>query len=158
MDNGHSFKTSLQWSNGRKGKSSVEGMPTIEVATPPVFPGGHPNIWSPEHLYIASSEVCFMTTFLAVAEKDNLNFLDYKSNAEGIVDRGENGLVVTKIVLYPKITIVNEEDRDKTLKLLEKSKRHCLISKSMKTDVTYEPTIEVAKSQFRPKNGFTKVS
>jgi len=72
MSDSHIYHTNVQWSTQRKGKLSNKGMPTIEIATPPEFPGGHPDIWSPEHLFVASAEICLMTTFLSIAEKSKL--------------------------------------------------------------------------------------
>jgi organic hydroperoxide reductase OsmC/OhrA len=48
--------------------SSPELNNKIEVATPPQFPKGVQGIWSPEHLFTAPVNSCFMTTFLAIAE------------------------------------------------------------------------------------------
>lgn len=64
----HIYKTNLRWESNRRGVLSAPGLPDLAVATPPEFPGGHPGIWSPEHLFVASAEVCVMTTFLAIGE------------------------------------------------------------------------------------------
>ena len=143
MADDHMYTTNLQWTVNRKGKLSTPGMPTIEVATPVQFPGGHPNIWSPEHLFVATAEICLMTTFLAIAEKSKLDFTNYVSSAKGFVEKIEIGLAITSIVIYPTVTVVHEDDVEKALKILEKSERHCIISNSMKTKVSVEPTIVV---------------
>ncbi|MFA7671701.1 MAG: OsmC family protein [Sphaerochaetaceae bacterium] len=143
MENEHIYETSLKWTENRKGVFSSVGMEDIEVATPIQFPGGHPNIWSPEHFYIGAAEICFMTTFLAIAEKSKLEFTAYESKAVGTLATVGKGLAFDKIKLYPKVTLKREEDTEKALKLLEKAERHCLISNSMKNEVTYEAEIVV---------------
>jgi len=48
----HVYNLSLKWENDRKGIMSSPELPTtIEVATPPEFDKGMPNIWSPEHFF-----------------------------------------------------------------------------------------------------------
>ena len=143
MSNEHIYETNIKWIEKRKGLFSAEGMGEFEVATPIQFPGGHPNIWSAEHLYIGAAETCFMTTFLAVAEKSRLEFSAYESKGVGELEPEGRGLVFKKIVLYPKVTIKNEEDRQKTINILEKTARHCIISNSMKNEVVFDAEIVV---------------
>lgn len=143
MSDAHTYRTNVQWNVQRKGTLGAEGFPTFEVATPPEFPGGHAGIWSPEHLFVASAEVCLMTTFLAIAEKSRLEFVAYSSEAEGVLEKSDEGLQVTRIVIYPRIAVAREEDIEKALKLIEKAEGYCLISNSMKTEVSIEPKIEV---------------
>ena len=71
----HFYNVDLSWSTDRKGiLTSSELDQEIAVATPPQFPKGMPNIWSPEHLFTASVSSCFMTTFLSIAENSRLEF------------------------------------------------------------------------------------
>ncbi|HLW21758.1 MAG TPA: OsmC family protein [Sphaerochaetaceae bacterium] len=145
MSEHHAYRTQVQWSTQRKGKLSSAGFPTIEIATPPDFPGGHAGIWSPEHLFVGAAEICLMTTFLSLAEKTKLDFHNYVSEAEGILEKAEGGLQITKISIRPSIVVATSEDTDKALKLIEKAERYCLISNSMKTEVSIEPTVTVLK-------------
>ncbi len=141
MSDVHVYHTSVQWSTRRKGKLGSMGMPNIEVATPPEFPGGHPGIWSPEHLFVGAAEICLMTTFLSLAEKAKLRFANYTSEAEGFLEKTEGELRFTRIVLYPKVVVEREEDVEKAHKLLEKAEKYCLISNSMRTEVSIQPTV-----------------
>ncbi|MBI9094810.1 MAG: OsmC family protein [Sphaerochaeta sp.] len=143
MSDTHSYSTSVKYSEKRKGVLSSEGLPSFEVATPPQFPGGHEGIWSPEHLFVASAEVCLMTTFLSIAEKSHLEFVEYSSEAVGTLEKTAEGMVMTKIVIKPKVVIQDETKKERTLLLLEKAEKYCLISNSMKTEVTIEPMVVV---------------
>jgi organic hydroperoxide reductase OsmC/OhrA len=143
MSDNHAYTTHLEWTRNRKGALSSTGLPTMEVATPPDFPGGHPGIWSPEHLFVGAAEVCLMTTFLAIAEKSNLEFLAYGSSATGMLGKLDRGMFVEKIVIKPKVVVSDENQREKALTVLEKAKKHCLISKSMVTEVTMEAEVVV---------------
>lgn len=145
MSDVHTYRTQVQWSTQRRGKLATKGMPNIEVATPIEFPGGHPDIWSPEHLFVGAAEICLMTTFLSIAEKSKLEFFNYTSEAEGTMEKGEGGLQFTKIMVYPKVVVGKDSDVEKTIKLLEKAEKYCLISNSMKTEVSIDVSVSVRK-------------
>lgn len=143
MSDIHTYTTNVQWSAMRKGKLGTKGMPTIEVATPPEFPGGHPGIWSPEHLFVGSAEICLMTTFLSIAEKSKLVFLNYTSEATGTLEKTDAGMQFTRIVITPTVVVSSDDDVERTVKILDKAERYCLISNSMKTEVSIEPKVVV---------------
>ncbi len=134
----HFYEINIDWKSERKGEASAIGLPCLEVATPPEFPKGHPGIWSPEHLYVASASVCLMTTFLAVAENSKLEFAHFQCKAKGKLEKVEGKFMITEIILEPKVQIKDEKERDRTEKILHKSESNCLISNSMKTKVTLE--------------------
>ena len=69
MSTTHFYDVNVEWNEARKGTMSSSVLTDkIEVATPPQFPNGMNNIWSPEHLLVAAVNSCLMTTFLAIAE------------------------------------------------------------------------------------------
>lgn len=148
----HEFKIDLKWTGERKGvlsspelaagKSATDN--SIEVATPPEFPKGMPNIWSPEHLFTASVSSCLMTTFLAIAENSKLEFKAFECEAIGIMERVERKFLMTEIILKPKVTLMEEKDRNRAERVLLKSEEMCLITNSIKTKVSMETTIEIA--------------
>ena len=140
-DEKHSYATSLKWIAQRKGTLSSDGLPPMEVATPPQFPGGHPGIWSPEHLFVAAAEVCLMTTFLAIAETSKLEYTEYSSQAEGLLEKTEQGYMITEIVIRPRVVLKDSAAADRARRIIEKAEQHCLISKSMKTRIRVEAEV-----------------
>jgi organic hydroperoxide reductase OsmC/OhrA len=141
MADQHIFRTSVQWSEQRRGTLKSPDLPDVAVATPPEFPGGHKGFWSPETLFVASAEACLMATFLAIAENSKLEFSVYRSEAEGVVEKTDEGMQVTQITIRATVTIADESRRDRAVRILEKAEEHCLVSKSMKTHVILEPEI-----------------
>lgn len=121
--------------------SSPELPSRIEVATPPEFDKGVPGIWSPEHLFTASVLSCFMTTFLAVAEYSKLEFTKFDCKAEGTLSKVDGKYQMTNIILRPELTVMEEDKVERALRILEKSEKACLISNSIKTEVTLEPVV-----------------
>ncbi len=137
------YNTNVDWDEGRTGKLSLDGFPDIQVATPPDFPKGVPNVWSPEHLFVASVNICLMTTFLAIAENSNLKFVSYTSGGIGKLERVDGKFMISEIELTPKIVIENEKDIEKALRIIDKSEKACLISRSVKTNVILKPEVTV---------------
>ena len=115
----------------------------LEVATPPEFPGGMPNIWSPEHLFTAAVSSCLMTTFLAIAEYSKLDYVSFKCDSKGVLEKVDGKFVMSEILLFPEVVITDESKRDRTERIVEKSEKACLISNSIKSKVTMETKIIV---------------
>jgi len=132
------YHTTVKWTEQRKGVISCAGKPDVPVATPPEFKG-HEGIWSPEDLFVASVNICVMTTFLAVAERAGLAFSAYESIAEGRLELVEGKFQFTAITIKPTITLKAVADAAKAKELIEKAEANCLISNSMKTRVLLEP-------------------
>lgn len=140
----HLYNVDLSWKSDRKGEiSSTELTQKIEVATPPEFPKGMAGIWSPEHLFTAAVSSCFMTTFLAIAENSNLEFISLSCPAKGKLDRIEGKFVMSEVLLEPVVTIANETDREKAEKIIIKAERACLISNSITSEIILNPTVIV---------------
>ncbi|TNE73813.1 OsmC family peroxiredoxin [bacterium] len=140
----HSYNVNLNWLSDRKGVvSSPELNTSIEVVTPPDFPKGIAGIWSPEHLFVASVSSCLMTTFLAVAENSQFNFIEFSCDANGVVDRIEKRFMVTEITLKPRLVIESAEQEARAQRILEMSEKACLISNSITSTVHFQPEIIV---------------
>ncbi|MEX2603343.1 MAG: OsmC family protein, partial [Gracilimonas sp.] len=132
----HTYDVELEWKEGKIGKlQSFKLNDSIDVATPPEFPGGVEGIWSPEHLFVASVSSCFMTTFTAIAEYSNLSFESLKVPATGSMSNENGKFKMTMITLKPTLVIMDESKKDKALRILEKAEQACLITRSIKTVV-----------------------
>ncbi|MDR7210255.1 OsmC family protein [Flavobacterium piscis] len=144
MSDKHKYQVKLNWIEDRKGTLQSDVLNTkIEVVTPPEFPKGIPGLWSPEHLFVASVNSCFMTTFLAVAENSKLEFTNFECNAIGTLDRMEGKFCITEITLSPILTIKDETFRDKGIRVMEMSEKACLISNSITSKVILQPEVRI---------------
>lgn len=146
MNEIYTYDVSLSWLNDRKGllESNVLN-DSIEVVTPPEFAKGIPGIWSPEHLFVAAASSCFMTTFLAIAEKSRLEFTSFSCPATGILEKIDNKFIITTITLHPEILVKGDDMVAKGLKVLELSHTSCLILNSIKSKVVLMPKVIEAK-------------
>ncbi len=138
------YDTKVEWKEGRSGDLTSAGFPDIKVATPPEF-NGVSGIWTPEHLFVSSVNICLMTTFLAIAENFHLTFLNYACEGRGKLERVEGKFMISEIELNPKITVDSERERKKALRVIEKSENACLISNSIKTKVILNPEVVISE-------------
>ncbi|MBL7930290.1 MAG: OsmC family protein [Bacteroidia bacterium] len=130
----HHYKVNLNWTGDRKGEISSPDLESkINVATPPEFPKGIPGIWSPEHLFTAAVNSCFMTTFLAIAENSKLEYTEFSCESEGLLDTVDGKYLMTEILLRPKLKLVNIADKEKAERIFLKAEKACLISNSIKS-------------------------
>ncbi len=135
------YETEVEWKGERKGELRSPNLPALAVATPPEFQG-HEGFWTPEHLYVASVNVCFMTTFLAIAQNSRLDVASFCASAQGKLEKAEGvGLQVTEIILRPRVVVRSPTDLERTRRILEKAEKVCLVSNSIKTTVKLEPQI-----------------
>jgi peroxiredoxin-like protein len=144
----HFYQVDINWNSERKGmmcspELNREANHCIEVATPPEFPKGIPGIWSPEHLFTAAVSSCLMTTFLSIAENSKLVFTHFSCKSQGKLEQVDGKFMMSEIILEPTVTIVEEKDRDRAERVLQKSEAACLISNSVKSKITMITTINV---------------
>jgi peroxiredoxin-like protein len=143
MATSYSYRTTVRWTEHKRGIVDGEGIPrTINFASPPEF-GGEPGLWTPEHLLAASVGTCYVATLRAVAEASKAEFHALELAVEGTIEKQEGGFRFTHIVLRPVVTIAKEDEREKMGRLLEKAERVCLVSRSLACAIALEPSIVV---------------
>jgi peroxiredoxin-like protein len=121
---------------------SVAGAPDLRSAPPADFDGPG-DAWSPEHLVLAAVQTCFLFTLRAVARASRIEFQALELSAEGTVDRQDGGVRFTEIVLRPRLTLAPGADRDRALRVMEKSEKTCLVSASLATAIRLEPEVVI---------------
>lgn len=141
MEDKYYYNTSVKWDEGRVGTLSSPTLDSFKVATPPEFSKGVPNTWSPEHLYVASVNVCLMTTFAAVAENSKLEIESYSCDGTGKLEKVNGDYMINEIELKPVIKIKFEKDKERAERIIHKSENICLISNSVKTKIILSPQI-----------------
>ena len=140
------YENTVTWQGEKKGVLSAAGKPDVRVATPPEF-RGHPGIWTPEDMFLASVNCCIMTTFLYFADRMHIELVSYRSTAEGTVASQPDGLLFTEVTVKPHVTVASEEDREKAQEALERSENSCLISRSIQTEVAVQARVDADKGQ-----------
>ncbi|WP_019528873.1 OsmC family protein [Dasania marina] len=107
-----------------------DNLPALSCAPPKNF-GGPGDQWSPEDLLMASVASCFILSFRAIANASKLSWQQINCQSEGILDKVERGMQFIQVNTQVKLTISNEQDKDKAEKLLHKAEQSCLVLNSM---------------------------
>ncbi len=148
MTEEHKYHIIIDMIEDRVGNFILEDKekPLIRVATPPEFPGGKPGIHSPEDLFVGAVAACKMTTFCAMAEKLSIGLKSLKIDATGYLGQAETrGMMFTKVDVHLEIGIDDEEDIKGAEKCVDLTKKYCLVSNSLKTQVNMTHSIKVIK-------------
>lgn len=149
------YEVNLKWKGKTKGLLSSPVLPqNIEVATPPEFPKGIEEIWSPEHLFIASINSCLLTTFLSIAENSKLRFISFDSRSICNVAMVDGKHTITEIILQPKLVIPYSQKPERARHILEMSEKACLISGAIKAAIRLEPEIIIEHNLVPVGNSF----
>ena len=139
----HTYHAQLSGGSEGYALASVKGVPDLKAAPPADFDGPG-DAWSPEHLLLAAVETCFMFTLQAIARASKLEFTSLNLNGEGIVDRKDGAIRFTEIVLRPRLTLPAGGNRERAMRVIEKSEKSCLVSASLSTPIRLKPEIVLA--------------
>lgn len=142
MEQQYTYTANVTWIGEKKGTAEAEGLPPVDVSTPPEF-GGPEGRWSPEHLLVSSVASCIMTTFLAIAEASKFSFESYQSSAVGTIEQVEKRYEFTKIEVTVDLGVADEGAVSKGERLLQKAEENCFISNSLKAEVELKPQVSV---------------
>jgi peroxiredoxin-like protein len=106
-------------------KASMESAPPAEF-------DGPGDLWSPEDLLVAAVADCFILSFRAISKMSKLPWESLECRVEGTLDRVDRLTQFTEFKMFAKLTIGDEQDKDKAERLLQKAEDTCLISNSLK--------------------------
>ena len=131
----YSYQTQIRWLRLRRGVVQSEGLPDLDVSTPPEF-NGESGFWTPEHLYVAAAESCLMATFLAIAEKSGLTVLGYNSSARGRLETvPASGLRFGEVEILPVVELDENSSAERAERVMERAAKGCLIANSISAPV-----------------------
>lgn len=110
----------------------------IAASAAPEFRGETDRV-NPEEALVAALSSCHMLTFLAIAAKKGIVVDRYEDAAEGVLEKQDGRLWITRVVLRPRITFGGEAPSAEALAHLHDQAHHgCFIANSVKTVVTVE--------------------
>src|SRR4030095_10905943 len=72
------YETEVEGKKEKGGQIGGWSLPAVTVGAPPEFKGRE-GIWSPEQLFVASLNTCYMLTFLAIAENSKVALVSFSS-------------------------------------------------------------------------------
>jgi len=135
------YETEIEWKGEKDLKLTGGKLPVVDAGAPPEFKGREGN-WSPEHLFVASLNSCYVLTLLAIAEFSKIPLVSFSSTAKGKLEQVQGGgYQITEIVVRPMIVISSENDLTRMPRILEKAKENCFVSNSIKSAIKILPEI-----------------
>jgi peroxiredoxin-like protein len=138
----HIYEVHLAGAGDGYARVSADGIPELQTA-PPLDFDGPGDAWSPEHLLLAAVETCFLFTLRSVARASKLEFVSLELSGVGTVDRKEGATRFTEIVLRPRLRLPAGADKERALRVMEKSEKACLVSASLATPIKLEPEVVI---------------
>jgi len=100
--------------------------------------------WTPEDLLLGAVASCFTTTFRALAEHSAFEYTDLQTEVDGIVTRTGSEYGFSEITIRACVTIPDPAEEARALKLLNKTKAACLVSRALSVQQTFEAVVTVA--------------
>jgi len=73
-------------------------------------------------------------------------YTDLQVEVEGTVSKAESGYIFSEIIFRPTVAIQAEENQDRALNLLQKTKEVCLVSKALATAPALESHVEIGNA------------
>jgi organic hydroperoxide reductase OsmC/OhrA len=143
MENEHAYRVAAWWNAGKTGLAKSDSAPNaIHFAAPPQF-GGLEGRWSPEDLLLCAVAGCFTTTFRALADNSKFEYTDLEVEVSGTVRKAESGYEFAGILIRPTLTISEIRELPRAERLLEKTKRLCLVSRALVMPQKFESRVHV---------------
>jgi organic hydroperoxide reductase OsmC/OhrA len=135
------FTTEVKWKTERKMYLKTANGVEMNAGPPPEF-NGYKNVLTAEESFVGSINLCWVSTLLVMKEKLGVEVRSVECKTIGTVERPEKAYRFTRIDLYPKIEVDNNVSEVKLDRLLDLSHRYCLVTQSVKSEVTIHPEIK----------------
>ena len=119
---------------------SSNGLEDLSTDVPREF-GGPGDQWSPEALLIAAVADCFVLTFRAMATPSRVTWYALDCDATGTLERVDRATRFTEIQLAVRISVPDDMEEEKVLRVLKKAEETCLITNSLTATVTLNTDI-----------------
>lgn len=147
----HEYRAGVTWS-GSTGEGYDAYTRTHQATSPPAAQHltlssdpafrGDPALLNPEQLLLQAAASCQLLSFLAVAARSRLDVVSYEDDAQAVMPEADKPVRITRIVLRPRITVVEGPDEERIRHLCEVAHRECFIANSLRTEVLVQPTVE----------------
>jgi organic hydroperoxide reductase OsmC/OhrA len=138
----HHYLASAAGGNEGSVVVSGEGPPDLDTRSPPQF-GGPEGVWSPETMLSAAVANCFILSFRAIARASKFEWTSLECNVDGVLDRPERSTYFTAFNIDAILRVPEGARVELAQRLLEKSEQICLITASLKSEITLTTDIQV---------------
>lgn len=138
----HHYLASASGGNQGSVVVSGEGLPDLDTQSPPQF-GGPEGVWSPETMLSAAVANCFILSFRAIARASKFEWTSLECDVDGVLDRPERSTFFTAFNIHAVLRVPDGSKIELAQRLMEKSEQICLITASLKAEITLTTDIQV---------------
>jgi organic hydroperoxide reductase OsmC/OhrA len=136
------YDVTVVWDHNEGGEVQLEGKSSIKVVKPKGEESS-PDLYTPEHLFVASVTVCFMNSFIYFTRRMHIDFKSFECVGSGTLEQIGKSFEITKIEIRSRLTIDSEELRSKFERALYLGAKYCFVGNSMKSSIAHENDIVV---------------
>jgi organic hydroperoxide reductase OsmC/OhrA len=129
------YKTSVNWTEGKTGVLRSEHKPDVPVGTPSEFGGPKEGYWSPEDMVAASVGSCIMTSALFFIDRSKIELESYESSAAAVMEKTPSGLAITGITVQVEVALKKPGQTDALRNAIEQAEKTCPVSALLKCPV-----------------------
>jgi len=112
------------------------------VASPPEF-RGEKNVWTPEDLFVGAIETCFLMTFAAIAQKQELPIDAYYSESTGLLEFVDGKYRFSRVTVKPTIIVAEQDAGEAAPEAIRRAHRDCLVANSVAAEIVVDPDIRL---------------
>ncbi len=149
METAQTYRVVAWWSSGKTGLAKSNSVPNAIHFTAPPELGGLAGRWTPEDLLLSAVASCYTTTFHALAEYSQLEYADLEVEVEGTIRKTDAGYSFSEIVIRPNLTISSPGMQPRALRLLQKAKTVCLVSRALSVEQKFEPCVRACEPRVK---------
>ena len=126
---------------------TFDGGETVRASSSPHVipePLSDPSAVDPEEAFVAALSSCHMLWFLSIAAKKGFIIEKYEDNAEGMMEKNEDGkLAFTEVTLRPDVTYKNGSSptEKENSEMHHQAHQECFIANSVKAKIRVESTL-----------------
>jgi organic hydroperoxide reductase OsmC/OhrA len=135
------LEVNLNWLEDCKGILHAQDIDSTLVVTNQISFHDKSKKWSPEHLFIGAISSCYMSNLLLLVSRMGFQLSHFECNAIGQIEMVNGQYEFTRINLYPKIYITDDNLRKKAMEAARKTQEDCLIGHSISTPIIYHTEI-----------------
>ena len=148
MSQTSTYHTTVTWKGEHWGHVVLGNGPEMDFSAPPDAQG-HAGVLTPEDAFVAAANTCIMMMFIWATERYKLKLISYECHAEGIkkieLDRTE---IFTHLQFSPAIRVSAGEESSEIIsgriqKALAAAQKYSLVANSVKSEIIFDPKIEV---------------
>jgi len=136
------YSIKVNWDDDKGGEVSSEGKHGIKIVRPK-GDESTPDMYAPEHLFVASAAACFMNSFIYFTRKMHIELKSFECEGTGTLEQVGKSFEITKIEIKSKVVIDSKDLRSKIERAIYLGHKYCFIGNSMKASIAYEDEIIV---------------